>query len=190
MDDRMTRDTVAITGHLPVELRRATVADLPAIAEIRVRSWQRAYAGLIPARYLAALSPSAELVRRYRLFYDPDRTMDEHVAVVDSAVVGWAATGPYRGSDPPGGHPGEVAAIYLHPDHWSRGIGQALMGHALATLAATGRTPVFLWVLAENTRARHFYERIGFRPDGATQTYPVAGVDLPELRYRYEQREE
>ena len=193
MSERTARDPAAATRQVPVELRRATVADLPAIAEIRVRSWQRAYAGMIPAEYLAALSPRTELIRRYRTFYAADRTMDEYVAVLAGAVVGWAAVGPYRGSgpadptDPTERRAGEVGAIYLHPDHWSRGIGEALMWHVLAALAALGRDPVLLWVLAENTRARRFYERIGFRPDGATQEYPVAGVSLPELRYRYDE---
>jgi hypothetical protein len=37
-------------------IRAATVADATAIGEVHVRSWQAAYAGLIPADFLARLS--------------------------------------------------------------------------------------------------------------------------------------
>jgi RimJ/RimL family protein N-acetyltransferase len=43
-----------------------------------------------------------------------------------------------------------------------------------------------LWVVAGNARARSFYERAGFAPDGAEEPYEVAGVPVPEVRYARE----
>ncbi len=40
-----------------------------------------------------------------------------------------------------------------------------------------------LWVLAGNARARRFYQRCGWSPDGVDQIVPIAGVDLGEVRY-------
>ena len=40
-----------------VTIRIAEVTDAPAIAEVHVLSWQEAYAGIVPADYLAALDP-------------------------------------------------------------------------------------------------------------------------------------
>lgn len=48
MTDRVVRGE-------PIEARPATVDDAPAIAAIHVRSWQRAYADLLPADFLAGL---------------------------------------------------------------------------------------------------------------------------------------
>jgi len=45
-------------------------------------------------------------------------------------------------------------------------------------------TRIMLWVLAENERARHFYRRNGFEPDGVEKLAPVGGAELLEVRYR------
>lgn len=42
---------------------------------------------------------------------------------------------------------------------------------------------MLLWVLKGNARARRFYERAGFRPDGAEEPFEVEGVAVPEVRY-------
>ena len=73
-------------------------------------------------------------------------------------------------------------AIYAHPEHWSTGLGRALLP---AAVAALGGPPAVLWVLEANDRARRFYERAGWRPDGARkQADMLGGVQLPEIRYR------
>lgn len=38
-------------------------------------------------------------------------------------------------------------------------------------------------MLKENDRARRFYERAGFRADGAEEPFEVDGVAVPEVRY-------
>ena len=43
---------------------------------------------------------------------------------------------------------------------------------------------VTLWVLEANTRARRFYEKAGFAPDGTSKPADLFGVMLPKLRYR------
>lgn len=63
-------------------------------------------------------------------------------------------------------------ALYVLPEYWGRGVGARL-------LEAAG--PVReLWVLHDYLRARHFYEKHGWLPDGAEQAPDGAS----ELRYR------
>ncbi len=38
-------------------------------------------------------------------------------------------------------------------------------------------------MLTDNERARRFYERGGWRPDGARKVESIGGRELPELRY-------
>jgi len=80
------------------------------------------------------------------------------------------------------GQTGEVYAIYLAPAAWSTGTGRALMAEALAALRAGGYQHVVLWVLTGNARARRFYAKAGFAPDGATNTLTSLG-GVEELRY-------
>jgi ribosomal protein S18 acetylase RimI-like enzyme len=77
---------------------------------------------------------------------------------------------------------GELYAIYVTPAWWSAGAGRALMESALSALEADGYRRAVLWVLADNARARRFYERAGFTPDGATNILAGLGGVL-EVRY-------
>ena len=167
-----------------VVCRPATPADVPAIAGVRIRSWQAAYRGSVPQDYLDALDVDAEIARR------AGRPLDgQHVAVVDGSVVGWLGVGPYRadeGEDVPGPSCGEIAAIYALPEVWGRGVGRCLLAYGLGELRRLGLSPVLLWVLVANEQARRFYERAGFHADGPVVGFEVGGATLPEMRYRYD----
>ena len=91
------------------------------------------------------------------------------------------ATGPFTAAGL-AGETAEVYAIYLAPTAWSTGAGRALMDTALTGLRAGGYRRVVLWVLTGNVRARRFYEKAGFAPDGATNVLAALG-DVEELRY-------
>lgn len=171
-----------------VACRPATAADLDGIAEVRVRSWQAAYRGLVPQPYLDGLSPAAEAERRRARLDASGVPVGHHVVETGGQVAGWAALGPYRDDDGDAPSPGcgEIGAIYLLPQWWGHGIGRALMAYSLEVLRGQGLAPVLLWVLAGNARACRFYERAGFRLDGATHAYELAGALLPEVRYRHD----
>lgn len=47
-----------------------------------------------------------------------------------------------------------------------------------------GCRTVLLWVLATNSRARRFYDGVGWRADGAERTEDWHGTALHEVRYR------
>ncbi len=93
-----------------------------------------------------------------------------------------ACHGPYREGEARTGD-AELYAIYVDPGHYGDGIGHALLEESLRRCSAAGHARMFLWVLKENTGARRFYERAGFRPDGAEEPFEVDGVLVPEVRY-------
>ncbi|OPG08397.1 GNAT family N-acetyltransferase [Microbispora sp. GKU 823] len=78
----------------------------------------------------------------------------------------------------------EISAIYLSAEVWGAGVGRRLMAAALDSLAAAGYEQATLWVVDGNMRARRFYERGGWRPDGAVQRDESDGFPLTEVRYR------
>ena len=165
-------------------VRAMTDADVDAVAEVHVRTWQAAYAGIMPAAVLDALDPAVSAARRReRKLPDGARTV---VADEDGQVVGFASFGPYRvqgtKDDYDYGY-GEVYAIYVRPGHWGTGAGRALMAAAREGLA--GYPEFRLWVLEDNHRARRFYEKAGLVPDGEREFYtpPGAQEKLAEIRY-------
>jgi ribosomal protein S18 acetylase RimI-like enzyme len=189
--------------HVPIDIRPGFPADAAAITRVRRESWLAAYAGIIDRALIdraTATGGSAASPPPYR------RTL---VAVGgdDPAVIGYAAFGPERTVvsailppvTPAGGHAsaapgdpltpagragdtGELYALYVTPAWWSAGAGRALMGSVLTALRDRPYARAVLWVLAENTRARRFYERAGFAPDGATNVLAGLGGVL-EVRY-------
>ena len=74
---------------------------------------------------------------------------------------------------------GEVYAIYLLEEYQGRGIGYRLMCEACEKLKTYDR--IALWVLEGNEKAIRFYERFGFRFDGASAEISL-GSPARELR--------
>jgi L-amino acid N-acyltransferase YncA len=161
-------------------IRAATVDDAAAIAEAHVASWHAAYAGLLPAEFLAAQSVESR-TRRWREIVATDGGV---MVVVDSGtVLGFASIGPSRDADVTS-QVGELNAIYLQPEAWSTGAGHALHEAAMEALATAGYAEATLWVLDRNARAIRFYERHGWAPDGSAKDDVRDGVVLREVRFR------
>ena len=72
----------------------------------------------------------------------------------------------------------EIVAIHTLPESWGTGLGHAMLTEALTQI---GNQRVYLWAFKENTRARRFYEKHGFRWDG---TERISEFDTAlEVRY-------
>jgi ribosomal protein S18 acetylase RimI-like enzyme len=163
-------------------IREATRDDAHSMAELHVRSWREAYRGMLPDAMLDALRLETYLEHRLRDYDEPLPAKRRWLALDGSRLLGFAITGPSRDDDA-GPRTGEVYAIYLDPGEIGRGTGRALMAHALGCLRARGFEVVTLWVLANNARARRFYEAAGLRFDGSTKIALRNGHELPEVRY-------
>jgi GNAT superfamily N-acetyltransferase len=161
-----------------VEIRRATPRDAGAIARIQEHGWQAAYRHVFPVEVLDRGGFIDASRWRQRLKHPPSGWVT-FVAQRDGDVIGFAALGPSR--DLP--RLGELYAIYVEPDEWSSGAGRALLAVAEEQLESEYDVAL-LWVLEDNPRARRFYERAGWAPDGARKAEQRFGVRAPEIRYR------
>ncbi|MEV4417699.1 GNAT family N-acetyltransferase [Catellatospora sp. NPDC049609] len=159
--------------------------DCRAVAELHIRAWQVGYAGIVPDAVLAALDVEQRVRWRLDRLADRDSPFRNLVALDGDTVTGFVCHGPYRDQARDGApllpEHGEILAIYVHPDRWGTGAGDALLRAALDELP---QPEVRLWVLADNHRALRFYARHGLHPDGTRAAYRPAGtdVDIPELR--------
>jgi GNAT superfamily N-acetyltransferase len=177
-----------MTRTVAFSIRSARMEDAEALATIHVRSWQAAYAGLIPQRYLDSLRVDTRRLDRWKrgLAATAWPSTGTLVADVDGRVAAFVGISPSRDDDQDSATVGEVRAIYAEPEAWGRGIGRALMGAALERLASAGFSSATLWVLDTNTSARRFYEAGPWRPDGATKHDDRGEFVLQEVRYRCE----
>jgi GNAT superfamily N-acetyltransferase len=161
-----------------VQIRAATGADAEAIARVQERTWRAAYRHVFPAEELDRDGFIQPQRWRGRLEHPPGG-WSTFVAEESGRVIGFAAVGPSR--DEP--RTGELYAIYVEPEAWSTGTGRALIEAAESRLHERYREAT-LWVLADNPRARAFYERAGWRADGAEKAEERWGVRATEVRYR------
>ena len=159
-----------------MRVRRAGPADARGIAEVHTRTWQAAYRHVFPAEVLDDLDVE-ERVRGWLERIEGD--MDVWVAETEGGIVGFLAAGPSRTED----GPGEVYAIYVLPEAWGSGAGPSLMAAFKDWLAQEGYPTAMLWVLADNPRARRFYEREGWRVDGS-RVDTIRGIEVEEALYR------
>lgn len=163
-----------------MKLRPAVPDDAMAVARVHVRAWQAAYRGLMPDDYLAGLRPE-ERAQHYD-FASPGpgrpRTL---VAVEVDTILGFATLSPARDQDA-AGH-GELCALYVEPDCWGRGFGQALASAARDQLRTLGFSRAVLWVVAGNARAERFYRADGWSLDGLRRPHRVWNITVDTVRY-------
>ncbi|TQN31548.1 ribosomal protein S18 acetylase RimI-like enzyme [Haloactinospora alba] len=164
-------------------IRAASPEDALAVDTVRTAGWRHAYRGVVPDAVLDGMTPDPP--RRRRQLADPGPGGFDYLAESGGRVIGWVSAGPVRDSDLSTAVQ-EVYACYVHPDQWGHGVGAALLTTALGTLTGRPGVPeVVLWVLEGNGRARRFYERHGFTPDGTRRLLPPGRVpgDVAEVRY-------
>ncbi len=157
-------------------IRLAEPDDAEAIAAVRLAGWRGAYEPLCPPGTFDGVDFAEWAQRARERLATGSTTM--RVAVVGGEIRGFCVFGPGRDDDLAGWS--ELYALYVVPGAWSTGLGRALMQVAVDEM----QPPIALWVLQGNARARRFYEKAGFRPDGAIKFADVLGVQLPEVRYR------
>ena len=146
-------------------IRPAVRADADAMARMHWLSANTAYGRDDPLERRLAVA--------YRIF-DEEETRP-YLAEDDSGAVIGVLT---LGDD-------ELYAIYVHPEHWGTGVGQALLERAEIELAKTC-TEATLTCMVGNARARRFYERNGWQL-GETLVEPHFGGEPTEV-CRYSKR--
>ena len=173
-------------------VRRALVADAEAIGAVHVAAARAAYRGMMPDDYLDSENAATRSQRwRQALAAGGGRgvalTPEGRVVLLvaedaEGKIVGIAAIGGDRAEPDP--VRGELQMINVSPEAWGRGVAKLLLGGAEDELRDMGFQEAVLWVLESNARARRFYEREGWSPDGVVKEEERPGFVLRQVRYR------
>jgi GNAT superfamily N-acetyltransferase len=75
---------------------------------------------------------------------------------------------------------GWLEGLYVVPERWGTGLADALHDRALGEARRLGSASCRLWVLEDNSRARRFYERRGWRENGESRVveFPPNPLDI------------
>jgi RimJ/RimL family protein N-acetyltransferase len=148
---------------------------------MHIHTRRLAYRGMVPDAHLDG-DDVATRAARYDFDAAAPGAPETWIAVDGDDVVGFVTVAPSRDEDLSG--LGEVRSLYVAPDRWRSGVGSALLAQAEVLLRDAGFHEAHLWVLEGNTRARRFYERAGWAPDGALKVVEIGGRPLAVVRYR------
>ncbi|PXY19386.1 GNAT family N-acetyltransferase [Prauserella muralis] len=131
-------------------LRPAAPDDAPAVAEIWRLGWHDGHDGRVPRDLVAVRTPESFAVRAQQ------RVADTTVAVAGQEIAGFVMV-----------VDDEVEQVYVAAGHRGSGVADVLLDEAERLVAEAGHPRAWLAVVAGNDRARRFYERRGWRDEGA-----------------------
>jgi ribosomal protein S18 acetylase RimI-like enzyme len=183
-------------------IRPARPQDVGALAQVHVSSWHHAYRGILAPHNLALTNFSRSVSRFRGYFWHGGQNVSLlHVVEGAEGVVGYVNSGLSNSRDtifppieattgeragPTFNGPiqprGEVFELYLHPDAHGRGAGRKLLSAGLWALSGRRLLPAIVWVLADNHRARRFYEGMRGR-EIARSTVMVGDQTLEQVAY-------
>jgi GNAT superfamily N-acetyltransferase len=141
-----------------LRIRTATSDEVGVLLEIQKASAVAGFGHVFPPDKYPF--PSEAVLDRWEKAVD-DPAEVVVLAELDDAAVGLAAM-----------RAEWLDALYVVPSCWGVGVGPRLHDHALARIRDFGCKRGNLWVLEQNTRARRFYEKRGWRLDGDTRIVP------------------
>jgi GNAT superfamily N-acetyltransferase len=157
-----------------VIVRSAFSQDVEQLARLHRRTVIVAYDGIFPAE---SPPPSDETLRcEWRRVLE-QASARVFCAAADAELIGVVMA--ERGGQPDDS--GEVTRLLVDPEHWRVGVGSRLLHAAISWLRDCSDAGARLWVLADNTRARRFYEGRGWTLQPGSDKEPWPGVH--EVRY-------
>lgn len=168
-------------GGVKMEIRKATPDDVKDISRIHALSWKSAYKEIVPKAYLDELKEDF-WVSAFAAWIK-DNVLTAQLIVAEGISVGCVAYGKSRDKCLPNW--GEIVSIYLLPEYFGKGYGNKLLEIALLDLKQSGYQNIYLWVLKENQRARHFYEKNKLQCNKDECICEIMGKRLTDIRYIY-----
>lgn len=167
---------------MTIRLARVSPEEAEAFAALHVACWREAYRSMVPDSLLAGVTPAVRLPIWQAALDDPARIVlggYDSTGPVGFVMAGVALEPLFDGID------GHIQALYVTASYYRQGIGRRLLAATARGWLATGGQTLALGVLADNVRARRFYEALGGRLV-KTGTYDWDGHQLDDAIYVFE----
>jgi len=147
-----------------VEYRRATAADAEALADLGARTFTHTFGHLYEPDDLEIFLQNHSPENWGKDLNDP--AFEIRVAESGGQLVGYVKLGPPHLPFEPRGEAAELRQLYVVEEMKGQGVAQALMEWVIGRARDSRADYLYLSVFTENHRARRFYEKYGFEPEG------------------------
>ena len=158
-------------------IRTMSIDDVERVAEIHVSGWRNAFFGILSNDFLFN---RLRVLNRIKVFQEEVLSNKDETYVFDDGMLkAFITIGRCRDGDEPDAF--ELWGLYVDPFWQRNGIGSVMFRFCEQQAIQRGYEKINLWVLEPNARARGFYEKMGFRPDGSAKR--IEWMGSTELRY-------
>jgi len=149
---------------MSIDYRAATAADAEALAELGAHTFTHTFGHLYEADDLETFLQNHSPENWDKELNDP--AFEVQVAESDGQLVGYVKLGPPHLPFEPRGEAAELRQLYVVEEMKGQGVAQALMEWVIDRARDQRADYLYLSVFTENQRARRFYEKYGFEPEG------------------------
>jgi ribosomal protein S18 acetylase RimI-like enzyme len=164
---------------LLVSIRHAKREDAEGLSNVFDAAWRESYRGIIPGVTLEKM-----ILRRGPRWWRAALSRRRSLVVLDigQGIAGYVSYGRCRDRGLPA--EGEIDELYLLPEYQGIGLGRRLFNAVRNDLRDRDMPRTAVWALAENERARAFYERLGGRIIAHVEER-MNGVPLAKIAYLF-----
>ena len=155
-----------------MELRPATYADVPAIANLHANSWRLAYRGAFNDEYLASEADGDRLRFWSERLSSPAPNQLVFLLTHGSHLLGFVCLFAHHHTE----YGSFLNHLHVAESHLGQGYGARLLVAARKHFEVVSPTaPVYLFVVESNRRARRFYSRFSATMSGTEPWEPPGG---------------
>lgn len=149
---------------MTVNYRTATPEDAHGLAELGAHTFTDTFGHLYQRDDLDLFLQNHSPENWDKELNDP--AFEVRVAELDGRLVGYVKLGPPHLPFEPRGEAAELRQLYVVEEVKGQGVAHALMDWVIDRARHRRADYLYLSVFTENHRARRFYEKYGFEPEG------------------------
>lgn len=170
-----------------INIRKPRPQEYEVLARIHAASFHTMHKGLVPEDYLAS-RPLERFIARWQNRLHSSSGDITYVAEAKHEIIGLITFADPFIAKQQGAYDLECHFLYVHPDYWRRGIGQALALFAAKEVQSAGFNQVYFWVLKNNSQSKSFYKKLGAESNGIESS--LEGLEeeseIKQIRYTLE----
>jgi GNAT superfamily N-acetyltransferase len=162
-----------------MNIREATIDDVPQIAYVNVETWLTTYKGIVPDKFLQERKEKIEETVEWIREKIEEDNIKAVVCEKDNKIAGFATYGRERDGDL--ACKGEIYAIYVLEGYQKKGLGKEIFKQVVKNLISIGINNILIWALEEN-KSCSFYEKTGGKIV-KRRNIKIGGKELKEVGY-------